>query len=196
VESRDFLMPCKAIATLQIARDLRNDAAVQLSSLISSIPEDIKKACREAKEKKDIGEDDVELPPGLARDFSIRIHESLLDMDLEEQWQNVRTFQDIVERQREARKKLIFLLIQSRCQFGSNEAAEKFYSLQETTEMLKRRKDLLSDAMALEGLDFESSDAVDNGRELDDLDPLTWYDKPNDENVENRNNKRLKTEDI
>jgi hypothetical protein len=193
VESRDFLTPCKAIATLQIARDLRNDAAVQLSSLISSIPEDIKKACREAKEKKENGDDDVELPPGLARDFSIRIHESLLDMDLEEQWQNVRTFQDIVERQREARKKLIFLLIQSRCQFGSNEAAEKFYSLQETTKMLKRRKELLSDAMALEGLDFESSDAVDNGKELDDLDPLTWY-KPNDD-VANGSNKRLKTED-
>ena len=188
-DSRDFLGPCKAIATLQIARDLRSDAAVQLSSLLSSIPEDIQDACRDALEKQAEGET-LDLPKDVARDFSIRVNETLLDMDLDEQLQNVRTFRDIVERQREARKQLIFLLVQSRCQFGSKEAAEKFYKCESYMQLLKKRKDILSDAMALEGLDFDP-EATGGASELGDLEPLTWYE-PEVDNPK----KKVKTEDV
>ena len=181
--------PCKAIATLQIARDLRSDAAVQLASLLSSVPGDIQSVCQEAEEKQARGET-VGLPKDQARDFSIRLSETLLDMDLEEQLQNVRTFRDIVERQCKARKRLIFLLVQSRCQFGSKEAAQKFYSCEGYMQLLKKRKDTLSDAMALEGLDFDP-EAVASGVESGDLEPLTWF-QPDDQSP----NKKLKASDI
>ena len=189
-DSRDFLGPCKAIATLQIARDLRSDAAVQLSSLLSSIPDDIQEACQDAQRKQAEGET-IDLPKAIARDFSIRVNESLLDMDMEEQIQNIRTFRDIVERQREARKQLIFLLVQSRCQFGSREAAEKFHKCEAYMQLLKKRKDILSDAMALEGLDFDP-EAAGNATELGDLEPLTWYEAEGKETP----NKRLKTDSL
>lgn len=187
VDSREFLDPCKAIATLQIARDLRNDSAAQLSSLLSNLPEDVQEVCKEAKEKVDAGET-FELPEPQVRDFSIRIPEQLLDMDLEEQLQNIRTLKDIVKRQREARQQLIFLLIKSRCQFGAEETAQTFLDLEETSKKLKERKNILTDAMALEGLDFEA-DSSDKGSELVDLAPLEWF-KPGDTN----SNKRQKTE--
>ena len=187
VDSREFLDPCKAIATLQIARDLRNDSAVQLSSLLSNLPEDVKEVCNEAKEKVDAGET-FELPEAQVRDFSIRVPEQLLDMDLEEQLQNIRTLKDIVKRQREARQQLIFLLIKSRCQFGAEETAQTFLDLEETSKKLKERKNILTDAMALEGLDFEA-DTNDTGSELVDLAPLEWF-KPGDTD----SNKRQKTE--
>jgi hypothetical protein len=187
VDSREFLDPCKAIATLQIARDLRNDSAAQLSSLLSNLPEDVKEVCKEAKVKVDAGET-FELPEPQVRDFSIRIPEQLLDMDLEEQLQNIRTLKDIVKRQREARQQLIFLLIKSRCQFGAEETAQTFLDLEETSKKLKERKNILTDAMALEGLDFEA-DSSDKGSELVDLAPLEWF-KPGDTN----SNKRQKTE--
>jgi hypothetical protein len=173
VDSREFLDPCKAIATLQIARDLRNDSAVQLSSLLSNLPEDVKEVCKEAKEKAD-AQETFELPEAQVRDFSIRIPEQLLDMDLEEQLQNIRTLKDIVKRQREARQQLIFLLIKSRCKFGAEETAQTFVDLEETSKKLKERKNILTDAMALEGLDFEA-DTSDKGSELVDLAPLEWF---------------------
>jgi hypothetical protein len=129
------------------------------------------------KEKEAAGEKE-ELSKERARDFSIRMDEELLDMDLEEQLANVRTFRDIVERQRMARQQLILLLIRSRCQFGSEEAASFFYKLEETSKQLKRRKDLISELLALEGVDLEADAAPAAGSDLKDLEPLSWYDAP------------------
>ena len=155
VDSKAFIDPCTAIATLQIARDLRNDTAVQLSSLLKALPEDIKALCEEAdQESKESGEP-YELPADKARELSMRTSEKLLDMDLDEQLQNARTFLEIVGNQREARQRLIYLLIRSRCRFGANEAAEAFTNLEQTMKELQERKGTLLDAMALEGLDFE-----------------------------------------
>jgi hypothetical protein len=147
----------------------------------------VKEVCKEAKEKVDAGET-FELSEPQIRDFSIRVPEQLLDMDLEEQLQNIHTLKDIVKRQREARQQLIFLLIKSRCQFGAEETAQSFLDLEETSKKLKERKNILTDAMALEGLDFEA-DTSDNRNELVDLAPLEWF-KPGDTD----SNKRQKTE--
>lgn len=197
VEAREFLEPCKAIATLQIARDLRNDAAVQLSSLLAALPEEVTAFAKEqqksnvggsgtdaaATPQKDIGKDD-------ARQFSIAIKEELLDLDIDEQLQNVRTYRGIVARQLEARKRLLYLLIRSRCQFGSMESAEAYYGMNTSLQKVNKRKGLFADALALEGIDVDvnelasipankndggdgmsPSDKNSNGN----LPDLTWY---------------------
>lgn len=169
--------PCKAIATLQIARDLRNDAAVQLSSRLSALPEEIKEFCREAQEKQDEDGTTLELSEEQASKFAELIGDDLLDTDLDEALLNVRTFKKIVKQVKEARQQLIQLLIQSRCQFGSDEAAKVFYSLDGILDDLQERKQLLSDAMDLEGLDFVEAHGSkkDENNKAEALEPLTWY---------------------
>ena len=81
-----------------------------------------------------------------------------------------------MKQQQEARKQLIRLLIQSRCQFGSNEAAEMYHSLDGMLETLKERKHLLSDAMDLEGLDFEADDQADVDDNEKKMEPLACYE--------------------
>jgi len=172
--------PCKGIATLQIARDLRNDAAVQLSSRLSALPEEIKKVCREAQEKQEEDGTTLELSEDQAANFAEFIGDDLLDTDLDEALLNVKTFASIVEQQKQARQQLIQLLIQSRCQFGSDEAAKLFYSLDGILDDLKERKQLLSDAMDLEGLDYESHDSKEAEKnKAAALEPLAWY-KPDE----------------
>lgn len=163
--------PCKAIASLQIARDLRNDAAVQLSSRLSAIPEEIKAFCRDVEENGST----PEISEEQAIKFAAMLGDDILDTDMDEALENVKTFMSIVEQQQQARKQLIHLLIQSRCQFGSDEAAETFYSVDGILETLKERKQLLSDAMDLEGLDFDEDSANANDGAEAALEPLTWY---------------------
>jgi len=114
------------------------------------MPEDVRAACAKAAESDN---NTYELDDTKARDFSLRINSSLLDMDLDEQLQNVQTFRNIVDRQRQERELLIKLLIQSRCKFGAEEAAEAFYKADRSKEEMLSRKHILSDAMELEGLD-------------------------------------------
>jgi hypothetical protein len=174
VKPSDLVEPCRAVMTLQIARDLRNDGAVQLSSMLSALPEDVRTECAEATEA---GDDYAGLDADKARAFSLKTSEALLDMDLDEQMQNVRNFRDIVERQRKARKELIHLLIQSRCDFGANEAAAAFYQGDRAKEELKERKQILMDAMELEGLDVDEEDKGQTAEVVveEDLAPFTWY---------------------
>lgn len=184
VESREFLEPCKAIATLQIARDLRNDAAVQLSSRLSALPDEVKEFCRKAQEQQQEDGSTLELLEEQAQEFAKLIGDDLLDTDMEEALVNVKTFMSIVEQQKQARLQLIQLLIQSRCQFGSEEAAKVFYSLDGLLDELKKRKQLLSDAMDLEGfeegVDFKAHDPKETDAKAAALEPLSWY-KPADE---------------
>jgi len=171
VDSREFLDPCRAVATLQIARDVRNDTPVQLNSMLSNLPEDIADMAKSIEEGQTSIDD---LDKATIRDYSIRIPAKLLELDLDEQFQTMKTFQDIIRQQQAAREKLILLLIKSRCRFGSDEAAEQFLKLQKTSEQLKKRKQFLVDALELEGLDTEL-DTTDFEKSLEDLPPLTWY---------------------
>ena len=163
--------PCKAIASLQIARDLRNDAAVQLSSRLSAIPEEIKAFCQDAEKSGSA----PEISEEQASKFAAILGDDILDTDMDEALENVQTFMSIVEQQQQARKQLIHLLIQSRCQFGSDEAAEAFHSVDGILQILEDRKQLLSDAMDLEGLDFEEDNANETDNAEATLEPLTWY---------------------
>lgn len=177
VDPKDFLEPCRQIATLQIARDIRNDGAVQLSSLFSSLPADVK-AFLDSK-------DSASLPLEQARDFSIRINEFLIDMDMEEQLQNIDVFKEIIQRQHVARERLINLLIQSRCDFGANEAAAAFEQSSRATGDVATRHRILLDAMELEGIEV---DETENPPEHE-LPPLRWYN-----NFSEPDTKRARTE--
>lgn len=136
-----------------------------------------------------------ELDTAMTNDFSIRIPSILLDVDVNEETSNLNMFQDIVQRQEKAREKLIYLLLRSRCQFGSMEAARDFYEMDNVASNLKKRKEMLSDALELEGLDTsqiiddsttESSNKNSQNKKKDEqqeLVPLVWYKPDNDENT-------------
>eukprot|EP00934_Nitzschia_sp_Nitz4_P001945 Nitzschia sp. Nitz4//scaffold55_size114948//35827//37150//NITZ4_003893-RA/size114948-processed-gene-0.38-mRNA-1//1//CDS//3329554506//1945//frame0 len=166
VESREFLDPCKAVATLQIARDVRNDTPVQLNGFLSKIPTEILEACK--------GKTEEEYDEAVVRDASMQIPSKLLELDLDEQLQTLQTFQDIVRQQQAARQKLIYLLLKSRCQFGASEAAKQYTDLKDVSARLKRRRQALGDALELEGLDNEL-DHTNYDEPLEELPPLSWY---------------------
>jgi len=190
VESREFLDPCKAITTLQIARDVRTNTTVEISTALANLSPDIMEACQDLKNGKL-----KELDTAMTNDFSIRIPSILLDVDVNEETSNLNMFQDIVQRQEKAREKLIYLLLRSRCQFGSMEAARDFYEMDNVASNLKKRKEMLSDALELEGLDTsqiiddsttESSNKNSQNKKKDEqqeLVPLVWYKPDNDENT-------------
>jgi len=177
VDAREFLEPCKAIATLQIARELRSDTALQYSSYFNTLPEDVENICEEAKQQEEATGAAPEISEEEADALSLRISDDLLDLDLDDALQNVETFREIVQKQSASRERLIHLLIKSRCQFGSEEAAEAFYKLDDDAKLLEQRKGLLSDAMELEGLDFEEEQEkkATKNTKGDNLPPLSWY---------------------
>mmetsp|Transcript_3203 Transcript_3203/g.7592 ORF Transcript_3203/g.7592 Transcript_3203/m.7592 type:complete len:449 (-) Transcript_3203:445-1791(-) len=180
VESRDFSDPCTAITTLQIARDIRTNTAVETSTALENFPADIKTACEDLDSGKL-----SELDTATTNDFSIRIPSSLIDLDIDEEASNLNMFQDIVQRQQKAREKLIYMLLRSRCKFGSAEAAQEFYEIDELAKQLKTRKELLSDALELEGLDTNEigNNSKTKKRDLEkELPALTWYTPDNGSN--------------
>lgn len=142
------------------------------------MPADIKTACEDLDSGKV-----SELDTATTNDFSIRIPSSLIDLDIDEEASNLNMFQDIVQRQQKAREKLIYLLLRSRCKFGSTEAAQEFYEIDDLAKKLKNRKELLSDALELEGLDTNEigNNSKTRKRDLDEeLPTLTWYTPDND----------------
>ena len=167
VDPKTLLEPTRAIASLQIARDLRNDGAVQLSSLLANLPENIRESCK----------DQEELTADKARDYAMRTPDVLIDMDLEEQLQSIRMYRDIVKRQRAARKQLIQALIASRCQFGAEEAAQGFENAHRARGQLLKRKQVLMDAMELEGQDCTQEEKNLYSKDATDFAPLEWFKK-------------------
>ena len=175
VESREFLDPCKAITTLQIARDIRTNTAVEISTALANLPEDILSTGQDLDSGKL-----QELDTAKTNEFSIRIPSNLIDLDISEETSSLNIFQDIVQRQQKARQRLIHLLLRSRCKFGSSEAAREFHDIDNLAENLKKRKEALSDALELEGLDpneiGNNTDASDKKKRNErPLSPLTWY---------------------
>ncbi|OEU15377.1 hypothetical protein FRACYDRAFT_275647 [Fragilariopsis cylindrus CCMP1102] len=182
VESREFLDPCKAITTLQIARDVRTNTAVEISTAMANLPEDIIETCKDLKSGQL-----KELDTAMTNEFSIRIPSVLIDMDINEESSNLNMYQDIVQRQQKAREKLIYLLLKSRCQFGSTEAARDFYEIDNVAENLKKRKEKLSDALELEGLDTTETTNKNSQQQEQELAPLTWYKPDNDDDDDDDN---------
>lgn len=165
VDPKTLLEPTRTIASLQIARDLRNDGSVQLASLLSNLPASIQQSCQEGEA----------LTADKARDYAMRTADVLIDMDLEEQLQSVRMYRDIVKRQRAARRQLIRNLIASRCEFGADAAADAFDRADRARGKLLKRKQVLMDAMELEGLDCTQEEKNLYAEDATEFPPLQWH---------------------
>ncbi|GKY96101.1 hypothetical protein MPSEU_000570300 [Mayamaea pseudoterrestris] len=174
-EPYQLLESCGQVANLQIARDIRNDSAIQLNSLFTALPEDVRRSCAEAAETDGayaLADNDT------ARDYSIRMNQSLIDMDMNEQLLNLYQLRKLIEQQQEARQNARKLLLQSRCQFGSDEAAAAFYTANRGQGELASRRQIMLDAMELEGCGLEENEQADvqlDTANQDDLEPLIWY---------------------
>jgi hypothetical protein len=166
----------RTLASLQIARDLRNDGAVQLSSLLSALPDNIKQNALTNKDNEEVGNSPSteELSNVTLRDYAMRTSDELLDMDLEEQLQSIRMYRDIVKQQRTSRKELIRALIQSRCEFGAQNVAGAFDGADRSRAELHTRRLILIDAMELEGRDV-TEEEKNAGIVEDNFAPLEWH---------------------
>lgn len=174
VSMKQLQDPCRAVATLQIARDLRHDSAVQLAAILAELPLVIRQRINN-NNNNDNNTDNNNHQPWIleedkARDLSIQTNELTLDMDIPEQLSNLRIYKEIMEKQGQARRELIRLLIQSRCQFGNNtndnSATDHDLLLSSMQASFIKRKNALVDAMDLEGLELdfelkERSEAAD-----------------------------------
>ena len=188
VHPNEFIEPCRLIATLQIARDLRNDSAVQISSFLQSLPESVRRFIAEAAEAMDDTPttNTYELSDSTAREFVKIMNEQLLDMNINEQLENVKTFMELIQRQRKARETIHHLLIASRCQFGANDVAATYNSMDEVYRTLKQRTQTLADAMDLEGFEVQPvNPAIAAMTQLEkELPPFPWYNnETNDDNA-------------
>jgi hypothetical protein len=144
VEMKELQNPCKSLATLQIARDLRHESTVQVSSLLAELPAVIREQYMPTFDS--ISDDK-------ARDLSIQTNEAAIDVNVEDELANVRLFRDIIEKQKDSRQMLILLLVKCRCKFGSDTAAQAFEEASRAMGDLKKRQQVLQDAMDLEGID-------------------------------------------
>ena len=160
---------------------------------MANLPEDIIETCKDLKSGQL-----KELDTAMTNEFSIRIPSVLIDMDINEESSNLNMYQDIVQRQQKAREKLIYLLLKSRCQFGSTEAARDFYEIDNVAENLKKRKEKLSDALELEGLDTSviinaSTETTNKNsqQQEQELAPLAWYKPDNDDDDDDNKSEEI-----
>lgn len=159
---------------MQITRDLRNDVSHNLSSSLSLVPKEVYEKCEKALVAEDGGDSTI-----FSKDFP-ELPDDILDVDIEDAISNIQLHRQIIEKQMDARRKCIELLIKSRCEFNSRADAEKFYSLGDISSLLVKRKAQILDAMELEGLDFEGlDDGNGQNEELADDNPssFTWLTK-------------------
>mmetsp|Transcript_3173 Transcript_3173/g.5913 ORF Transcript_3173/g.5913 Transcript_3173/m.5913 type:complete len:644 (+) Transcript_3173:163-2094(+) len=156
VPVHDLLRACRAVATLQITRDMRNDSSHNLTSILSRVPQNVLDECSLLKSGKQSEEKGGE-EEGIEKMFDLNsIPDDVLDLDIARSLANVKLHREIIQRQREFKKECIEMLIKSRCNFGSMEAASLFYELDGIREKLNKRKALVLDAMELEGIESEA----------------------------------------
>jgi len=217
VEPSQLLEAAKIISSLQITRDLGSDAAMNLSSVLSTIPHDVEEACTTIVQQQGQDENIVtNLADLLADDSLNNLPDELLDLDLQYARQSLHTYKETIRQQRKARMQCLKLLLQSRFRFGSLDAARMFgcgdigdgvddvkggdsgnTNMAVILDKLRKRKDALSDAMALEGLDVE-----ENAEEQKKLDMkegegselLSWFalDDGSSNTTEERETKKVK----
>lgn len=188
VEPHRFLDAAKVIAQLQITRDIGGDTAMNLSSVFGQIPSEVEEICRIMKEQDEKEENTqkeyVEILSKLNDDF--------LDLDLKYVKQSLQTYKEAIRQQKRARMQCLHLLLQSRCSFGSMEAAQILFDKQkcgnaddndqdipnidDIVNKLKKRKEALSDALALEGLDVEEDAEEEKKLEKEEkgIVPFSW----------------------
>lgn len=184
MEPSQFLDACRKIASIQITRDLGSDAAMNLSSVLSSIPLEVEEACNTILTQQLNGQDKITpITDLLSMESLSSLPDEVLDLDINYVRRSLQTYKEAIRQQRTARVQLLQKLLQSRCSFGSMDAARAFcggedsnVSMDTILEQLKKRKETLVDAMALEGLDVEEDDEEKKlAREEVGLIPMAWF---------------------
>lgn len=184
MEPSQFLDACRKIASIQITRDLGSDAAMNLSSVLSSIPLEVEEACNTILTQQLNGQDKITpITDLLSMESLSSLPDEVLDLDINYVRRSLQTYKEAIRQQRTARVQLLQKLLQSRCSFGSMDAARAFcggedsnVSMDTILEQLKKRKETLVDAMALEGLDVEEDEEEKKlAREEVDLIPMAWF---------------------
>lgn len=184
MEPSQFLDACRKIASIQITRDLGSDAAMNLSSVLSSIPLEVEEACNTILTQQLNGQDKITpITDLLSMESLSSLPDEVLDLDINYVRRSLQTYKEAIRQQRTARVQLLHKLLQSRCSFGSMDAARAFcggedsnVSMDTILEQLKKRKETLVDAMALEGLDVEEDDEEKKlAREEVGLIPMAWF---------------------
>ncbi len=175
MDAEQILIPYRSIATSQIARELRHDAIERISTIVNSVNVPMKHDPEQQQQQQQI-------------EHEQQYTDEFLDLPLREALQTIEHYRNAIQHQYAARRQCVELLLKSRCQFGSTEAAEEFFSLQNKIKLLQQHILLLQDAMELEGLDFETvkkeEDEATATTEINDmtmeqrlqsLEPITWY---------------------
>lgn len=175
---------------------------MNLSSALSNIPPEVEEACNTMLTQQQQNPDETKqsITELLSDPESLsKIPDEVLDLDLQYARQSLQTYREAIRQQRKARLQCLQLLLASRCSFGSMEAARAFcgnggasdagddsndndggddanIDMDEVLEKLKKRKDILVDAMALEGLDVEEDEEEKkSSKEDESLKPLGWF---------------------
>ncbi len=165
---------------------------MNVSSALSTIPSEVEEACNTILKQKESGQDETPITELLSEDSLSKLSDDVLDLDLKYARQSLQSYKEAIRQQRKARLQCLHLLLQSRCSFGSIDAARSFcggegseVSLDAVLEKLKKRKETLVDAMALEGLDVEE-DQEEKKLEAEEaqLKPLSWFPGQPGENNE------------
>jgi hypothetical protein len=184
VEPSQFLEACKVIASIQITRDLGSDAAMNLSSALSGIPLEVEKACSVILTQQKNGQEGTTPISDLVSVETLSsLPDEVLDLNIKYARQSLHAYKEAIRQQRKARLQCLHLLLQSRCSFGSVEAARAFcggdagvIGMDAVLEKLRKRKEILVDAMALEGLDVEEDEEEKKlEKEEGELKPLSWF---------------------
>jgi len=176
VEPDEALVACKQIATTEITRALRQDAANRLGNILSKIPSDAKEDLRGLNLLIKEGVSTVEQ---ISEDSLPELPEQVVNLDVKDSYNTIQQYRQSITQQQELKKNLLLLLTKCRCKFGADDSAREFYDLGEKLIQLKEKKGMLEDAMAIEGIDVMDEEVKEK-----EYAPLEWY-KPseNDEKV-------------
>lgn len=161
---------------------------MNLSSVFGHISPEIEELCKTMKQQNEADEDDASKEK--RSKMLTKLPDDFLDLDLKYAKQSLLTYSNAIRQQKRARAQCLHLLLQSRCSFGSMEAARIIFgenkmdssaddtpNIDDILEKLKRRKEELTDALALEGLDVEEDAEEEKKLEKEEkvIVPFSWF---------------------
>jgi hypothetical protein len=119
------------------------------------------------------------------------ISDDVLDLDIASCLNNVRLHRDIILKQKQSRQDCTTLLIQSRCNFGSQDAAAAYYtSVDDLIKRIESVQEKISDAAELEGLDFDD-DVPDEQEDTKEMKGFEWFSRNDVEDYRARKKQKM-----
>ena len=107
MEPSQFLDACRKIASIQITRDLGSDAAMNLSSVLSSIPLEVEEACNTILTQQLNGQDKITpITDLLSMESLSSLPDEVLDLDINYVRRSLQTYKEAIRQQRTARVQL------------------------------------------------------------------------------------------